>query len=103
MADNKNAVPVALAICFVLVVAFLAVICILIYKMKVPNIPAPVNNVYVITGTGNKDSVKVVSVPVPPSSNKCRSCSHIINKNDNNQVLYINTKDSVDVRVISPK
>ena len=103
MADNKNALPVALAICFIVVVVFLIVICILLYKMKVPTIPAPVNNVYVITGTGNMDSIKVVSVPVQPSSNKRRSCSHIINKNENNQVLYINTKDSVDVRVVSSK
>ena len=102
MADNKNALPVALAICFIVVVVFLTVICILIYKMKVPSIPAPVNNVYVVTGTGNKDSVKVVSVPVQPSSNKRRSCSHIVNKNENNQILNIHTNDSV-IRIVSIK
>lgn len=102
MADSKNALPVALAICFIVVVFFLTVMCVLIYKMKVPTIPAPVNNVYVITGTGNKDSVKVVSVPVQPSSNKRRSCSHILNKNENNQILNINTNDSV-IRIVSIK
>lgn len=103
MADNKNVVPVALAICFIVVVVFMIVICFLIYKIKVPTIPAPVNNVYVITSTGNKDSVKVVKVPVQPFSQKRRSCSHIINKNENNQVLYINTNDSVNVRVMPLK
>lgn len=101
MEGNKNVVPVMLAIFLIVLIAGMTMVCYMIYKIKVPTIPAPVNNVYIITETGGKDSVKVVSIPIQTPSQKRRTCSHIVQQNKNTQVLNIQTKDTVSVKVIT--